>query len=533
MKKRMNISIGLAFTLGALVLVGCAKEQQTESPTPNDTPVTVTITASTPTDSDTRVHLEDNLDGTFNPMWDNGDALGVYASNDGTAFGGTNISFTTSTANIDTDTGVATFTGTFTGELPTTGSFTYYAYSPRYSSAGSDPTQAILRISASQSPTATSYAKAADLLLGKPVTTTSPVGFLDAGSSVPLNFQFSRIGAIARFGVTNIPNEITSTDYVQKVILTFDTYVVDQVIADLTATTPTWEPEGLTSASKTITLTYSGNISLDDDFEIWWGMLPGATKLTNVTIETLYHSLSKDVNRDMNFQAAKLTTATLDFSADTTLSKWILVSDVANVTSGSKYIIVMNVNTMSSAATSKVNKWYYLINTPTSYTLDNIVENPQISSAMTVTDNQITTTQYNSALWSVTGDNTTGFVFESAQSPTNYLWSTTNSSVNDDYVKVWPSYTSGTNPSNLWKFENNNGSWGQGAGLIMKRASTADADIATNGPFTLTINSSSYTAPSTSNRWAIYQPEYTPTASYFEYKALYLFKFGTITATYD
>jgi hypothetical protein len=166
---------------------------------------------------------------------------------------------------------------------------------------------------ATQKPTQTSFDPTADLLVGYPVETTAPVGRLD-DSGNELNFSFSRIVAVASFGVKGIPTEVSS-ESVQSVTLAFGSSVAGDVIADLASQTPAYYLD-TESVQSSLTLDYTDkDVPLNTDFRMWWTMIPGETTLTNITIETDSHILSKVyTSAELNFRRAKVTTATVDLS---------------------------------------------------------------------------------------------------------------------------------------------------------------------------------------------------------------------------
>jgi hypothetical protein len=300
-----------------LILSGCTDGNEH---TPKYRKIEVSITA---TDNATRTYLEPT-EGGFEPRWGADDKLGVFGTRaeDSDFELGANVPFTIDPTSIGEEDYEASFDGTLTdvaaGEAIST---KYYAYYPHNDKATtSEATAMTIPLPATQKPTQTSFDPIADLLVGYPVETTAPVGKLDNGGS-ELNFSFARIVAVASFGVSGIPTEV-SAESMQSVTLTFGSPVAGEVIADLTSQTPAYYLD-TESAQTSITLDYTDDdVLLDADFRMWWTMIPTETTLESITIETDNYTLSKDyTSTELNFRRAKVTTATIDLSTATITPK--------------------------------------------------------------------------------------------------------------------------------------------------------------------------------------------------------------------
>jgi len=322
MKKLFGF-IGSGLALGALALAGCSKDNQaTNGGATVDGgvkfPVTITAKAA---NASTRTFTYMAGDE-YRVSWNNTDQLGVFYYSDPDYMYGDNLGIESIVGDI------ATFSGELNGVygiLPSTPApYTYYAYYPYDAAILPEfliPSSLPLTLPTQQSPTATSFDGAADILLGIPVSVeNAKLGKDDNGENI--NFGFVRPVAVAQFGVKagSVPAAITSTDYIQSITLEFDKDVAGDVVADITKADPTLDLGATTS--KTITLDYTGkNVALTDALKIWWTMFPQSVNSIKVTIETGLYTIVKTVSSAVNFAAGNVvTTANLDLGTNTVVT---------------------------------------------------------------------------------------------------------------------------------------------------------------------------------------------------------------------
>jgi hypothetical protein len=278
--------------------------------------IEVTITATGDLCTRTEIY-KDSED--YKLRWSAEDKLGVWGfrTSDGATLGANSL-FTI--ADIDGENGAAHFTGTLSdiadGAAINARYYACYPYSASdpATTASADKLSLTLSIPAIQYPSLTSFDGAADLLVGYPVTTTAPVGKLSGGSD--LGFAFLRVGAAAEFSVKGIPSEITAEDYVKQVTLDFGSAVTGDVLVELTDSDPVVKGLG-TTVSNAVTLDYTGkNVALNEDFTMWWQMMPSQVGSIELTIETDLYTIEKSLipTNPLDFVQNKVNRSTVDLS---------------------------------------------------------------------------------------------------------------------------------------------------------------------------------------------------------------------------
>ncbi|MDR0907995.1 MAG: fimbrillin family protein [Rikenellaceae bacterium] len=312
--KNLTKLLGLVVTLAGLI-VGCDSPKD-EYSTPNPREINVTITSN----NNTRTSVE-KIEDTYIIKWDDTDTLAVWGFTSSDTLLGANTPFALSAKD---DNGVASFSGTLTdpaaGEPVTA---RYYAYYPYLSTnlatfASYDSLNLVLSMPALQYPTLGSFDEDADLLVGYSVSTTAPVGKVAGGGD--LNFAFHRVGAVTEFSVKDIPSAIARDDYVETVTLDFGTAVAGGVFVEVSDADPVASPIDTLSVS-TVTLNYAGkNIPLDDDFKMWWQMLPvEISGSIGLEILTASHVITKtlDPTDSLDFRRNKVNRATVNLASAT------------------------------------------------------------------------------------------------------------------------------------------------------------------------------------------------------------------------
>ncbi len=185
-------------------VVACSKELAVQPQT--DDLVKVTIIAGNPeTESATRTEM----DG-LKPYWSVGDAIGV---SDGTS---SNYKFTTAIT-------ARAATASFTGSVAVSSDL--YAYYP-HSSAGVSANGAKVDLPAIQTPTASSFDGAADLMVAKKFTVPSD-------SKTVEGLQFKRLGAIVKLVLKDVDGVMTGVQHPSSVSITAETNLAGKVYVDM------------------------------------------------------------------------------------------------------------------------------------------------------------------------------------------------------------------------------------------------------------------------------------------------------------
>lgn len=206
MKKSIILS-SLAL-ISAIAFVGCNKEIAPEPS--NETVVRFTINAAAP---ETKTYIEYNsLAGTYTPNWHNGDELGVFFNS-----WAENAALSTTFANTSANGPSASFSGEGTVNASQQ---TIYAFYPSSAFAKAYADHVIgLTIPGTQKPTASSFDKAADLLVNKPYPIT-----ISNTSVVIDDMQFKRILSTLKLVIADGTGEsILASDKIKSVTLTTKT----------------------------------------------------------------------------------------------------------------------------------------------------------------------------------------------------------------------------------------------------------------------------------------------------------------------
>lgn len=207
MKKTIKTFVAIAAAIATLV--SCAKE----APSPieeNEELIEITLIAGNP-EVQPATGSKTTMVGST-PYWCDGDKIGV---SNGTS---TNNSF----AENSIPEGETAATATFSGSSV---SGTLYAYYP-YTSNGVSSNGAKVDIPVNQSPTASSFDGAADIMLSKSFS-VSP-----ANTTVE-NLQFARLGAIVKIVLTDTEDTMEGTQHPTTVSMTAASNLVGRVYIDM------------------------------------------------------------------------------------------------------------------------------------------------------------------------------------------------------------------------------------------------------------------------------------------------------------
>lgn len=296
----------LTAAMSAAILFSCSKEVDvinTNDSTELGKTVTLTITASH--DNGTRTYL----DGDSVKWSESNETLAVFEEN------GTDVAKSTSEAGVTTDGGT---TMTFATQLATaTGSdFTYYAFYP--SSAwysNKTPSSIAINTPATQTPLATSFDPAADLLIAKPVETAS--------QATSLSMRFARAIAVGKMTIKNLQSseKVIQVKFSAK-IGSNDVFVAGRTPFDLGTAEPA-DVYGKNVSEKSIILDYNNlNLTANSSMDAFFTCYPfelGAGDSFTVEVKTPTNTFVRTVtipeNRSLAFNAGELSTFSVDMSS--------------------------------------------------------------------------------------------------------------------------------------------------------------------------------------------------------------------------
>ena len=230
----------LAALAVVFALVSCAKEAQipddevapkeVEAVEEQEELVELTLIAGNP---EAEPATKTEMSGST-PYWSKGDIIGVSTGTSG------NYQFETG---ITEPSSTASFTGsTVSGSL-----YAYYPYSSDGIITENKTTGARVNLIKDQSPTATSFDGAADIMVAKNFE-------VDPANTVVNNLEFARLGAIVKIVLIDKDDSMTGTQYPSTVSMTANTPLAGYVIVDMinqSMTNPYY------NTSTTVTASYS------------------------------------------------------------------------------------------------------------------------------------------------------------------------------------------------------------------------------------------------------------------------------------
>lgn len=361
MKKSIILS-ALAL-VSAFAFVGCNKEVTPD--TPKENKVHFTINASAP---ETKTYIEyDATAKTYTPNWHNGDQLGVFFDT-----WAENAVLSTTFSNTLANGPSASFSGEGTVSASEQ---TIYAFYPASAFAKAYASHVIgLTIPGSQKPTATSFDKAADLLVNKPYPTT-----ISSTSVVINDMQFTRILSTLKLVITDgTSGNSLSSDKIKSVTITTKTSA-DESGEALTGRYQ-WDFENETGAinetvkTNSVTADLSANpIALNGSNPIYLMVnpttLPKDSKLI-IEISTDKHEISKTATlstKAFEFPAGKVArlsitirdTDTIDEAiTEPTGTGWYQVKDASWLKAGDKIVITNTASTQALGSQNTNNRAY-------------------------------------------------------------------------------------------------------------------------------------------------------------------------------
>lgn len=347
----------------AFAFVGCDKEVAPEASKENT--VHFTINASAP---ETKTYIEYNsVAGTYTPNWNNGDELGVFFNT-----WAEDAALTTVFTNTSSNGPAASFSGEGTVDASEQ---TIYAFYPASAFAKAYASHVIgLTIPETQKPTASSFDKAADLLVNKPYPIT-----ISNSSVVIDDMQFTRILSTLKLVIVDGTGEsLLSSDKIKSITLTTKT----STDTDGEALTGRYQwdfenEEGAMNAtvkSNTVTADLSANpIALNGTNPVYLMVnpttLPKDSKLI-IDISTDKHEISKTATlsaKAFEFPAGQIARLTISIKDTDTIDEalveptgtgWYQVKDASWLKAGDKIVITNTASTQALGTQNSNNRAY-------------------------------------------------------------------------------------------------------------------------------------------------------------------------------
>lgn len=291
--------------------------------------------------------LDNNLDGTYTPMWSKGDKLAIFVGET------TNVTKATGVLTNAAQGTTASFGGTITG-IPTEGTFKSFAPSSAFERGYSDGTIGI-NLASMQKPSSLTIDQSCDILVAKEAGYTA-----DARDKVTVNdLFFKRMFSVVKVAL-NGPAALNG-EKVQKFSLTAPegTVLTGRAAINLsTATVEKW-----TISNNTVSATYSedapffGGTELEN--EVWLVVNPGTIASgAKVTFagETAGYTFSKEVtlSKDLVFPESQLAVINLTLADENCTKKAAannFVLHEGELVEGD-YLIVYNGNAMKAEVAS-------------------------------------------------------------------------------------------------------------------------------------------------------------------------------------
>jgi hypothetical protein len=325
MKKHQHILKTVVVLSGVAMVVSCATDK-TDSLNPKTADILkkgrMTIVATQADfEGDTRTALDEDK----SVDWVDTDLVGVFihAHNaDGELYPTLNAPF--AIADMNTETGSATFTGEFIECEGTVETVDYYVYHPYHENCGEEPTAAEITLPTTQHPTASSFDGAADVMFGKASTVGTLVGKNEYGGDI--NFTFTRPFSLGKFTFTNIPAEVTApeNETVYSVKFTFDggLNLAGDFTVDLTADTKEIVPVDMTNV---ITLDYSNQTIKLNNLTAYWIIAPATVTTMTVEIVTTNHTITKSfTGKNLQFKPNAINSGAVSLTGASS----VLIGDV-------------------------------------------------------------------------------------------------------------------------------------------------------------------------------------------------------------
>lgn len=350
--------------------------------------------------------LDNNLDGTYTPMWSKGDKLAIFVGET------TNVTKATGVLTNAAQGTTASFGGTITG-IPTEGTFKSFAPSSAFERGYSDGTIGI-NLASMQKPSSLTIDQSCDILVAKEAGYTA-----DARDKVTVNdLFFKRMFSVVKVAL-NGPAALNG-EKVQKFSLTAPegTVLTGRAAINLsTATVEKW-----TISNNTVSATYSedapffGGTELEN--EVWLVVNPGTiasgAKLT-FSGETDGYTFSKEVtlSKALIFPESQLAVINLTLAdehctkkATPAAASWI-ATDLADITATDEVVITMANGESVYAMTSD----------------KGTSDNPQ-AVLVTVKDGELSATPADNLVWNIANDNGNLTIYPNGQTD-KWLYSAT------------------------------------------------------------------------------------------------------------
>ncbi len=334
MKSILKISALAVITASAFS--SCAKE---EIKSPNSD-ASLHFIINTAENVQLKSSIENNLDGTYTPMWSNGDELAIFV---GSISEDTDAP-TATLSNTAADGVTATFEGTVPTNL-TKGSFLSFSPSGAFAKGYSGGTVGI-NLSEIQNPSSLTIDEACDVLVAKQCDFTANNGVVSIN-----DLYFKRIFSIVKVNVKGV--EALNGEKVTSFTLNAPVTLTGRAAVDLsTASFSKWNVPNKTVTAKYTTdnPVFGGTDGLENT--VWFVVNPTTVASGSVITfsgETENYTFSKEVtlSKDLVFPQSQMAVINLtinegNYSEKPKATSYTLVEDASKIADGAEYLIVYN-----------------------------------------------------------------------------------------------------------------------------------------------------------------------------------------------
>ena len=391
----------------ALTLSACNQEKAEPTSTSN-APITLKFNIRNADDANVSKALLGTESGKNFLNWENGDKIGAYltgTSNNNNRPGTVVVSGDTYTLNV-----------TAGNTLTAAKIYSYYPYS---SGAGTDKTTAAVSIPELQYMTADGFDADAMPMAGTPVDVDLEIA--QANTDTPCGeINFSNLGSIIKFRVYS---SVATSETLTSVKFITSGNVGGKFEIDLTGVDASDEATlALTATSETvntITTSYSSHPAIgtgaDNAIDVYMVVAPGTYSGTQVVVTTNLHTYTLTASGEKTFTRSHVKPMKVDIQngtqGDLPMDESWEETTLASLTSEDIFVIVGS-DTKTGYAGS-----YAMTN-------DNGTSSAPGASAVTISDNKITSDVASNMKWNISGNATDGYTFYPNGSTTTWLYCT-------------------------------------------------------------------------------------------------------------
>lgn len=391
----------------ALTLSACSQKEMPDTATPGDE-ITLKFNIRNADDANVSKALLGTENGKNFLNWENGDKIGAYltgTSNNNNRPGTVVVSGDTYTLNV-----------TAGNTLTAAKIYSYYPYS---SGAGTDKTKAAVSIPELQYITADGFDADAMPMAGTPVDVDLEIA--QANTDTPCGeINFSNLGSIIKFRVYS---SVATSETLTSVKFVTSGNVGGKFEIDLTGVDASDEATlALTATSETvntITTSYSSHPAIgtdaDNAIDVYMVVAPGTYSGTQVVVTTNLHTYTLTASGEKTFTRSHVKPMKVDIQngtqGDLPMDESWEETTLASLTSEDIFVIVGS-DTKTGYAGS-----YAMTN-------DNGTSSAPGASAVTISDNKITSDVTSNMKWNISGNATDGYTFYPNGSTTTWLYCT-------------------------------------------------------------------------------------------------------------